>query len=297
MQNATAGDLSSIDRNSQRPRQTKESALDPTEYEHLFHTTFGMDEYYGLQCRFILVVAGRLGLRRGELTHMKESWIDWRRHRIEIPSHEECDKGRNGGPCGHCRQCAESEARHAVKAAAEDLVERRETTESPKRERLLDRAAAELLLEPDHVLGLVGDRDTFDELHEQLLAERLDAIVPKKIGDRWIPKTENAVREVPFSHSPRAEIILQDFFDEWDEWPFTGQAVNRRVSRMVDRSEDVDECFPHALRATAASHLAAQGMSTLGLQSMMGWATPGTARHYIASSGDVTARELETLNR
>jgi integrase len=92
-------------------RHSKEDAVDGETFERLVATTYEMDDYYGLQARFVLFVCGRLGLRSGELAHMTEDWIDWRRSMISIPSHEPCTNGRGDSICGTCKQQADQKAR------------------------------------------------------------------------------------------------------------------------------------------------------------------------------------------
>ncbi|WP_161607587.1 hypothetical protein [Natronorubrum bangense] len=53
-----------------------------------------MDYQDGLQARFIILVGGRLGLRRGEIAHIKEKWVNWRRSMIEIPIQEDYTKSK-----------------------------------------------------------------------------------------------------------------------------------------------------------------------------------------------------------
>lgn len=69
-----------------------------------------MDDYRGLESQFVVVMAGRLGLRAGEITHCRESWVNWRKSLVEVPAHQPCTKGKDGGICGTClqhkRQCA-----------------------------------------------------------------------------------------------------------------------------------------------------------------------------------------------
>jgi integrase len=92
---------------------SKEDALSEREFEALLEGCQRLDDgYYTLEAKFIVLVAGRLGLRAGEITHMRESWIDWRRRMVVIPGFEECDKGREGGVCGYCRQHARQRANH-----------------------------------------------------------------------------------------------------------------------------------------------------------------------------------------
>lgn len=91
----------------------KEDALSDREFEHLVEATYNLDDdYFALECRFVVFAAGRLGLRAGEIAHMREDWIDWRRNMLVIPRHETCTGGRNGGLCGYCQRAAEQMADH-----------------------------------------------------------------------------------------------------------------------------------------------------------------------------------------
>jgi len=215
-------------------RHTKEDALSEMQFERLVESTYEMKATHDIETRLILFVCGRLGLRRGELSHMRSDWIDWKERRICIPRHEPCTMGRDGDPCGHCRQMAEQQAAH-------------DPTDPP-----------------------------VDELLEQ----------------RWVPKTQMAVREVPFGFASRVEIAIQQFFDQFDEWMFTGQSVNRRLNWVAEAAGVNANVYPHGLRATAATHQAGRGLDTLALQNMMGWSCTSTARDYIAHSADNLDRKL-----
>jgi len=124
---------------------SKEDALSEREFELLVEGAQQMDGYRRTEAEFVIFVAGRLGLRRGEITHLRSDWIDHREKLVRIPAHQECQKGKNGGMCGHCRQLIEQCAR-------------------------------------------VND----------LAVEEVE-------GNWWRPKTESAVRGVPFDWSPRGE--------------------------------------------------------------------------------------------
>ena len=95
---------------------SKEHALSDSEFEMLLEGSRNLkrsDYYYTPDPEFIIVALGRLGMRRGELVHMKESWIDWRNKMIFIPSHEPCDFGKGGEVCGYCCQMAKQRAEYA----------------------------------------------------------------------------------------------------------------------------------------------------------------------------------------
>lgn len=69
-----------------------------------------MDGEMKLQCEFLLVAIGELGLRGGELTHIRRpdnphlhDWIDFESNIIEIPDKRHCT-------CGYCK----SQARQAA---------------------------------------------------------------------------------------------------------------------------------------------------------------------------------------
>lgn len=83
---------------------SKEDALSEREFELLWEGANKMDGYRGTEARFIVLVGGRLGLRAGEVAHFLDSWVNRREKLVEIPGHQECTKGKDGGRCGYCRQ-------------------------------------------------------------------------------------------------------------------------------------------------------------------------------------------------
>lgn len=92
------------------PRHTHQDALSEREYRHLLDACGDLDDPYRRECEFVVVVAGRLGLRAGELAHIDESWIDWEHRRLQIPAFDECTNGEDGGICGYCRARAKEQA-------------------------------------------------------------------------------------------------------------------------------------------------------------------------------------------
>lgn len=85
-------------------RNSSQDALNESEFERLVDATDKLPPNRGAEAMFILMTGGRLGMRAGEIAHMKESWINWNRKQIEIPHHEPCEKGEDGGPCGYCKK-------------------------------------------------------------------------------------------------------------------------------------------------------------------------------------------------
>lgn len=223
-----------------RERNSKADALSDHEFEKLYEAAQRLEnKYYSLQCMFVIMVAGRLGLRRGEIAHMKRDWVDLDEKMVRVPRYEPCQKGRDGGACGYCHRRAEEKA---------------EYNEHISKELALDK--------------------------------------------RWHPKTEESIREVPFSFSARAEVLMERYWSVHSEFPDSCQAINRRVERAAEKCEsvDADNFYPHALRATAASYHAGRGLSVTPLQSMFGWADLKTPMKYVKKSGKNTARELENIH-
>jgi site-specific recombinase XerD len=217
---------------------SKRDALSQHEFEQLVHGAHELDDHTSLQTRFVLFLAGRLGMRKGEITHMTQSWVDEDRSMICVPGHERCIKGRESMDiCGYCKQNAEQRAEYNHDMTVEDAKE---------------------------------------------LA--------------WVPKTDSAVRDIPYDFHPRVTMVIKDFFERYDAWPHSAQAVNRRVRKAAEHSDLDRRVYPHALRATAASFHAGRGLDVIPLQSLMGWAQVSTAHRYVKTTGANTARALHDIH-
>ncbi|WP_311170658.1 site-specific integrase [Halobellus ordinarius] len=97
-------------------RHSKADAVDDREFERLLEGARELGEsqyYYEPDPVFTVYVLGRLGLRRGELCHLREDWIDWREQMIRIPEHDSCRMGKDGRQCGYCRQLAKQRVEYA----------------------------------------------------------------------------------------------------------------------------------------------------------------------------------------
>lgn len=212
-------------------RHSHEDALDERTFERLMDAAGELEAPFDAETMFILVAAGRLGMRAGEITHMRAEWIDWDRELIEIPSHEPCD-------CGYCvSQAWQSDG-----------------YDTPK---------------------------TFEDAMEE----------------SWSPKTETAARAVPFGFDDDVRAVVEAFFADRDAYPRSRVSVNRRVDRVLEAAGlPSDTCYPHSLRATAATWHAYQGLTAAPLQSMMGWRKITTAEKYIRLSGGATANALESVH-
>lgn len=213
---------------------SSEAALTDAQFETLVDAAYELDEPFQTEVVFVLYAAGRLGMRAGEIAHVDESWVNWERSIIEIPSHDACTEGEHGCVCGYCKKAAEQACEYD-----DDLT----------------------------------------------MAEALD--------QRWNPKTPNSARAIPFDFDGRVEAVVEAFFDEFDGYQHSRASINRRVDRALDAAEmPRDQCWPHALRATAATFHAYRGVDVVPLQALFGWADLATAQKYIRLSGGATQQAL-----
>ncbi|WP_092686683.1 site-specific integrase [Halorientalis regularis] len=92
-------------RRSLTTRHTYEDVLTDREFELLVEACSELPEPRRFQARFICLIAGRLGLRAGEIAHFDTNWLDWNRKLVRIPKSEPC-------ACGYCHRQAAQEASH-----------------------------------------------------------------------------------------------------------------------------------------------------------------------------------------
>ena len=250
-------------------QNSKERALTPREYELLLEGARRIEKpRQRREAVFAILLTGRLGLRAGELIHLREEWVDWRQQRIEIPRQADCHLGEGADCCGYCRQAAVQMVEHYDPGEGEDSMAR-------TRERMLNRHLEDGFR--------AGDQLSVDEA--------------KTV--RWFAKTESACREVPFAWDPRTELAIERFFDHGrDGWMLSKTALNRRLNKALENADGLtqDSTMPHGLRATAASYHAGRGMPALALQSLLGWADMQTSQRYIRQSPDNTERVLHQLH-
>ena len=298
--------------------ESRELALTDREFELFVRAARRLNcDLKSQEAVFIGFVCGRLGLRPGELVHIHEDWIDWRNRMIVIPAYDGCLKGKDGGLCGSCWQAVRQRVDYAAMSLEEARLEVLQDALGPElpghvRSQIrtihfaavegdLDRDAVERQLE--HVLetaDAVGDRDAVLNALNSAARDHMEAEVisqEEAAEEMWSPKTENAARKVPFDFSARAELVVEEFFDRFDEWPESQTTVNRRVDTVLQEVDEftVEKTTPHGLRATAASFAAGRGLSALALQAMFGWADISTSRNYVASSPRNTQRQLHQI--
>lgn len=105
-------------------RHSHEDALTEASYHEFVATAKELPEPFDAQCHALLVLAGRLGMRAGEITHIRQSWINREKEVIDIPRYSDCQTGRSGGVCGYCKKRAREAAEHNDITYEEALADR-----------------------------------------------------------------------------------------------------------------------------------------------------------------------------
>jgi len=158
-------------------RHSREDSLSERQFETLLRATNSMKQGQKLEARMALFLAGKLGLRGGEIAHLDSEWIDWQERVIEIPEHDTCNKGVNPGEvCGYCRQCAVKELK----------------TNNLTFQEAIDAIHHEY---SDERLSAMSDEDITSTAHR--LRDEVNITYDEAISRRWKPKTEHSARQIP----------------------------------------------------------------------------------------------------
>ncbi|MFW5905298.1 MAG: tyrosine-type recombinase/integrase [archaeon] len=254
-------------------QHSRDDALSARQFERLLQGARDLPSPQSFEARLVILLAGRLGMRGGEIAHLHVDWIDMDRRLIEIPNHDPCKKGRHGGVCGYCRD----RAREHLKSHNLTHEEARE---------VIEEEFGDVDLEEDQLDELAKEKM---EDHNKTLDEALE--------ERWQPKTENGSRAIPFDFDTRTLLAVEEFAERYQVFPKARVAINRRVSEATEAAGIEERVYPHALRATAASSMALRDVSAHSLMGIMGWADLETARTYVLASDETAAMEIRSKYR
>lgn len=120
-----------------------------------------------------------------------------------------------------------------------------------------------------------------------------DLSLEQALSQRWNPKTSTSARPIPFDFDDSVREVIERFFFDHERYQGSRASVNRRVDRILKAAGyRTNKCYPHALRATAATYHAYRGLSAVALQALLGWADLATAQKYIRLSGGATQKAL-----
>lgn len=97
-------------------------------------------------------------------------------------------------------------------------------------------------------------------------------------GNMWTPKRPMSIRDLAMP--PFVEELLNEYFQKHQALEVSRQTVYNRIISML-RKIDNKDAYPHSLRATCATKLAASGMEAAPMCYFMGWADLRYAQFYI----------------
>lgn len=124
-----------------------------------------------------------------------------------------------------------------------------------------------------------------------------DRPVEEIVEDYWQPKTDAAVRDIPFDWSVRVEVALEELLDEFDGWPTSFSTLQRRLECSLEAAPELSEdaTTVHGLRGTAASYHAGNGLEMQSLKGMFGWRDNKTPNKYLSIDGEMVRRGLQEV--
>lgn len=113
-------------------------------------------------------------------------------------------------------------------------------------------------------------------------------------AEYWQPKTQAAVRDIPFEWSGRVQEAISMLIDLHGGWPYSQSTLQRRMTDALDAAPGIGEDITslHGLRGTAASYHAGNGVQKEALKQMMGWRSDRTPAKYLRIDGQQTRRAL-----
>jgi len=253
---------------------SREHALNDREFEMLLRGARQLKQPFDFEARLVVHCTATLGMRAGEVAHLRTDWIDFDERIIEIPKHEPCDFGQSDGEiCGYCRNWAR------------DYVDSHTLS--------LEDAKAEVCEE-------FQDVDLDDVAIEELAQKRINeeaVTMEEAIERQWQPKTAAAARTIPIDFDIRTQMTLEEFAEEHDRFPKSRATVNRRINKAAEKAGLEGRIYPHALRATSANRMVVTGVSAHSLMAIMGWSDFSTARVYISRNQQAAANELRSKTR
>ncbi|WP_226043536.1 site-specific integrase [Natrinema sp. DC36] len=255
---------------------SREFALNEREFELLLRGARELKEPFDFEARLVIHLAAKLGLRAGEIAHLRTDWINFYERVIEIPQFDECDFGSDGGVCGYCR------------GRARDRIETINLSLEEAKEEIRD----------EHGADVVDDLDeaTLEKMAKKK-QEETNITMEEALEERWNPKTSAGSRAVPFDFDVRTQMCIEEFADQYDRFPKSRATVNRRINQAAEEAGLEERVFPHALRATSASLLVLHGVSAHSLMAILGWEDISTARVYISSNEQSAANEVRSKHR
>lgn len=255
-------------------RSSDEALREPT-YRRLYRGALDIDnnERRRKAC-YIILLAGRMGLRTGEIQHVREAWIDWDRGEIAIPQYDPC-------VCMNCWIRAKRKASDDDEELEDEIAATVEDWLPEDSDRGPHEVVDEMLEDDEPLPEEIRNEENeeSDRGAEEILYE-----------ERWRPKYPRSARRVPFGHSRRLTAVISVFMKHHGHLKITQVSMNNLVEEAAENADGVDseEITIRGLRATAATHYATYVRTPKALKDLMGWTRIETAVRYLRRAGAFT---------
>ena len=119
----------------------------------------------------------------------------------------------------------------------------------------------------------------------------------KSKGGVWRPKTEHGHRTIRIH--PVLSPIIEEFLASSDGLGLTRQRVWQRIKELKDNLPSghriLHNIYPHCLRATCATDLAHEKISSPALQHTFGWSRLSSAEFYVRTGEQRAIKELDEI--
>lgn len=89
-----------------------------------------------------------------------------------------------------------------------------------------------ILVCSEEQLAQLDDEALVDEAIQ--LRKDVNITMAEARKQRWEPKTDEGAREIPTDFDVRVEMVLDEFFEEYDQWPKSKATLNRRLTSSRD---------------------------------------------------------------
>jgi hypothetical protein len=247
------------------PRKSAKDALELDTYFRLYQGALQIEKYERrLIACFVILVAGRLGLRIGEVQHLREEHIHWKRGEICIPDFD---------PCA-CHRCWVKALDKWGRKGLQELQEDDEWEEGASWKSLS-----------------ASEREEVTDKADYCTPENLTQII---YTDQFTPKYDRSARVIAFGWSYRLTACLMTFFEEFDCLNWQRHSVNRLLKEAARNAHGLSpkNISAHRLRATGETFFADISIDPKMLRDLGGWQQLKTGDKYWAKSGRVNTLKL-----
>ena len=113
----------------------------------------------------------------------------------------------------------------------------------------------------------------------------------------WRPKRRASIRSIPFNFDSDIEVTVKQIMTKYKKCPFNNpQSIDDHLWKLKKIAGlKHKHIHPQALRSTAATRFAYDGVDAMTLKTIMGWEDIETAISYLASCGSMAQKAFNRV--